>query len=183
MGPHSSLSQPPRGSGEGSGDTRPSGERSGASRLAATTASRRSAHRRRRSAPASRRRRARTTTCRRSGTAFDDVCVDASRPVELGELDDLFELLPAGLLRALADTRAELRWPGCQLLYRGLRRLPSGKVRRVREVVEDELRRPVHRKCLVNEDCGPRPPIERRCDSLFVLVIGFLRSTDRAVAP
>src|SRR6266542_3059501 len=37
---------------------------------------------------------------------FDDVHVDADRPLELGELDDLLELLAARELRALPDTRA-----------------------------------------------------------------------------
>src|SRR6266511_6407240 len=78
---------------------------------------------------------------------LDDVRVDAHRSVELGEFDDLLELLPAGGLRALPDTRAELRRSVCQLLYRRLGRLPSGEVGRVREVIEDDFRRLADGEC------------------------------------
>ena len=43
--------------------------------------------------------------------ALDDVRMDARRPVELGELDDLLELLAARGLRALPDTRSQPRGP------------------------------------------------------------------------
>ena len=41
--------------------------------------------------------------------ALDDVDMDAPRPVELGELDDLLELLAARRLCALANTRTQAR--------------------------------------------------------------------------
>ena len=86
---------------------------------------------------------------------LDDVRVDAHGPVELGELDDLLELLAARRLRALSDTRAEPRSSVCQLLHGRLRCLPLREVRRVREVVEDDFRLLVHEEGLFDSHAVP----------------------------
>src|SRR5215210_4817326 len=81
---------------------------------------------------------------------LDDVHVDPHRPVELGELDDLLDLLAARGLRTLPDTRTPPRTSACALLHRRLGLLPLGQLRRVREVIEHNLRRPAHGERLLN---------------------------------
>src|ERR1700730_3397970 len=72
---------------------------------------------------------------------LDDVYVEAVRPVELGELDDLLELFANRRLRLLAKSCAEPRGAVGQLFHVGLRRLPLGEVQGIRDIVEDCLRR------------------------------------------
>ena len=88
--------------------------------------------------------------------ALHDVHVDAPRAVELGELDDLFELAATGRLRALAHARAEPGRTVGELLHRRLRGLPLGEVRRVGEVVEYDLRGTGDGECLLDVH-GPGP--------------------------
>lgn len=70
---------------------------------------------------------------------FNDVDVEATRSVELGELRHLLEFFGLRRFGAFAKARAKAGRPFGQLLDRALGGLPARELFRIRHIVEDDV--------------------------------------------